>query len=188
MHRKRISFPLAAFAIVVAMLMSASASADVMLLCTQNPNPFEAFEGTTGNIGFVNCGNRDTATATTATITGITARGVRPAGGEVDDQATNLALIGPNPTVANPLILVPGGNFNIKFSWDAVDDIKDNDVDFGLWDAFFDLALPTGDLFVTASLRVNDVPLPATLPLFATGLGALGLLGWRRKRKAQAAA
>jgi len=30
------------------------------------------------------------------------------------------------------------------------------------------------------------VPLPATLPLFATGLGALGLLGWRRKRKAAA--
>jgi len=30
-------------------------------------------------------------------------------------------------------------------------------------------------------------PLPATLPLFASGLGALGLLGWRRKRKASAA-
>lgn len=29
-------------------------------------------------------------------------------------------------------------------------------------------------------------PLPATLPLFATGLGALGLLGWRRKKQAQA--
>jgi hypothetical protein len=29
-------------------------------------------------------------------------------------------------------------------------------------------------------------PIPATLPLFATGLGAIGLLGWRRKRKAQA--
>jgi hypothetical protein len=29
-------------------------------------------------------------------------------------------------------------------------------------------------------------PLPAALPLFATGLGALGLLGWRRKRKAEA--
>jgi len=26
-------------------------------------------------------------------------------------------------------------------------------------------------------------PLPTALPLFATGLGALGLLGWRRKRK-----
>jgi hypothetical protein len=32
------------------------------------------------------------------------------------------------------------------------------------------------------------VPLPATLPLFASGLGALGLLGWRRKRTARAAA
>ena len=32
-----------------------------------------------------------------------------------------------------------------------------------------------------------QTPLPATLPLFATGLGAFGLLGWRRKRKAQAA-
>ena len=30
----------------------------------------------------------------------------------------------------------------------------------------------------------SAVPLPATLPLFATGLGALGLLGWRRKKKA----
>jgi hypothetical protein len=31
-------------------------------------------------------------------------------------------------------------------------------------------------------------PLPLTFPLFATGLGVMGLLGWRRKRKAQAAA
>jgi|SRR5215472_100294 len=28
-------------------------------------------------------------------------------------------------------------------------------------------------------------PLPAALPLFASGLGAMGLLGWRRKRKAR---
>jgi hypothetical protein len=31
-------------------------------------------------------------------------------------------------------------------------------------------------------------PLPGALPLFATGLGALGLLGWRRKRKVAASA
>ena len=31
--------------------------------------------------------------------------------------------------------------------------------------------------------QLNAVPLPAALPLFATGLGALGLLGWWRKRK-----
>jgi hypothetical protein len=34
-----------------------------------------------------------------------------------------------------------------------------------------------------ASLIVDPTPLPAALPLFATGLGALGLLRWRRKRK-----
>ena len=34
---------------------------------------------------------------------------------------------------------------------------------------------------------VSETPLPAALPLFATGLGALGLLGWRRKQKKSAA-
>jgi hypothetical protein len=33
----------------------------------------------------------------------------------------------------------------------------------------------------------SATPLPATLPLFATGVGAMGLLGWRRKRKNAAA-
>jgi hypothetical protein len=33
---------------------------------------------------------------------------------------------------------------------------------------------------------VSATPLPAALALFATGIGGLGLLGWRRKRKAQA--
>ena len=33
---------------------------------------------------------------------------------------------------------------------------------------------------------VSEVPLPAALPLFAAGLGAMGFMGWRRKRKALA--
>jgi hypothetical protein len=33
---------------------------------------------------------------------------------------------------------------------------------------------------------ISATPLPGALPLFATGLAALGLLGWRRKRKAEA--
>jgi len=33
----------------------------------------------------------------------------------------------------------------------------------------------------------SATPLPAALPLFSTGLGALGLLGWRRKRRKAAA-
>lgn len=40
-----------------------------------------------------------------------------------------------------------------------------------------------------ASLSTPDaVPVPAALPLFMGGLGVMGLLGWRRKRKAAAAA
>ena len=35
---------------------------------------------------------------------------------------------------------------------------------------------------------ISSTPLPSTLPLLATGLGVLGLLGWRRKRKAKLAA
>jgi hypothetical protein len=35
--------------------------------------------------------------------------------------------------------------------------------------------------------ELTTTPLPAALPLFATGLGAMGLLGWRRKRKNAAA-
>src|SRR5262249_57487771 len=33
-------------------------------------------------------------------------------------------------------------------------------------------------------LYLGAVPLPPALPLFAVGLGTLGLLGWRRSRKA----
>ena len=52
---------------------------------------------------------------------------------------------------------------------------------------------PCGDCYgpdIVALINVADAtatPLPAALPLFASGLGALGLLGWRRKRKGQAA-
>jgi hypothetical protein len=37
-------------------------------------------------------------------------------------------------------------------------------------------------------LITTTTPVPATLPLFATDLGAIGLLGWRKKRKGQAVA
>jgi hypothetical protein len=39
-----------------------------------------------------------------------------------------------------------------------------------------------------AAITPASTPLPAALPLFASGLGVMGLFGWRRKRKAQAAA
>jgi hypothetical protein len=41
---------------------------------------------------------------------------------------------------------------------------------------------------VRSIASASATPLPAALPLFATGLGALGLFGWRRKRKETAVA
>jgi hypothetical protein len=43
------------------------------------------------------------------------------------------------------------------------------------------------DATLQIATMVSTTPLPAALPLFATGLGAMGLLGWRRKRKNAAA-
>jgi hypothetical protein len=39
-----------------------------------------------------------------------------------------------------------------------------------------------GDEFILSN-PVNATPLPAALPLLATGLGVMGMLGWRGKRK-----
>jgi hypothetical protein len=41
--------------------------------------------------------------------------------------------------------------------------------------------------FIATGNVTTITPLPAALPLFATGLGAVGMLGWRRKRKNTAA-
>jgi hypothetical protein len=49
-----------------------------------------------------------------------------------------------------------------------------------LRDAGFPITLVNG--------TVSATPVPAALPLFATGLAVMGLLGWRRKRKAAAKA
>lgn len=66
-------------------------------------------------------------------------------------------------------------------------------------DTNYSLAFANGQLFVgdvgNQSWRGYEIfsdtaaiPLPGTLPLFAGGLGSLGVLRWRRKRKAQAVA
>jgi hypothetical protein len=47
---------------------------------------------------------------------------------------------------------------------------------------------PEGEIRGQLLFEGTATPLPAALPLFATGLGGLGLLGWRRKRKVQAVA
>ena len=54
---------------------------------------------------------------------------------------------------------------------------------------WFPVYFVTSTILQMLSLTVTEITrIPAALPLFATGLGALGLLGLRRKKKAAALA
>ena len=53
----------------------------------------------------------------------------------------------------------------------------------GFWEAQSPVAPPMA-LIGANSLTIPSTPLPAALPMFAGGLGVVGFLGWRRKRKA----
>jgi len=68
--------------------------------------------------------------------------------------------------------------FSASFENDALTSVGEAYAGFS---ALADGGIAQADNF---GIPTAETPLPATLPLFATGLGALGLLGWRRKRKA----
>jgi hypothetical protein len=85
-------------------------------------------------------------------------------------------------TGASPLALSNNMIFDIQFTGGATNfSLPSLKVDF--WTNAFQTQ-STGDLL---SQSIGATPLPAALPLYATGLGALALIGWRRKRKAAAA-
>jgi hypothetical protein len=96
-----------------------------------------------------------------------------------------------------------GGDFQVYWGGDAttngtlVTDIRGGNLGWTLYSFNVTALSSTTELLFRGfqrpaedGLDVVDVelatPLPAALPLFATGLGGLGLLGWRRKWKAQA--
>jgi hypothetical protein len=74
------------------------------------------------------------------------------------------------------LVGYAGGNVSIAVLYDNVD---------GFEGQFASCGVPNGGTcgHLTLETPPSGTPLPAALPLFASGLGALGLLGWRRKRK-----
>jgi len=173
---------LASFVILANVILLPHTAPAFFVGYSQTPDPFEAVENTSGHIGFLNVTNLETSR--TASIIGIAVAQIKLIGGEFDDQATNVTILGPFPSEASPLVLGPGTNFNIKFSWDAVDTIIDGDIDFGLWEVRFLLTGFDETTNAYAHLRVNDVPLPAALSLFATGLGLFGYFGYRRRKAA----
>jgi PEP-CTERM motif len=90
---------------------------------------------------------------------------------EVFQNGTSLSVFAPEA----------GGNFTNIFAQSSADYFNK----IVLYDTGMTCCFETDNY---AARAASAVPLPASLPLFASGLGVIGLLGWRRKRKAQAAA
>jgi len=94
---------------------------------------------------------------------------------EIIDGGTNVPGAKPcgGPCVFSISFVVPAGLDSLTVDWlFGVDNGPDPQ-------ASFDLAL------TVPGVTLEQTPLPAALPLFATGLGALGMIGWRRKRKSR---
>ena len=63
--------------------------------------------------------------------------------------------------------------------------ISSDDLTLDISTDIFAQNVPSDDLQLQVTLpdNLSITPLPAALPLFATGVGILGLLGWHRRRK-----
>lgn len=132
------------------------------------------------------------------------------AGGVTLTADGNPVITGPNTPgngIGSATWTLPAGmTFDVKtaYSWTLFFTSDEVSIQSTYW--FYDKTVSDTDLFVQVyygpdgeprgypvGIGFNDTvsqatPLPATLPVFATGFAGLGLLGWRRKRKAAALA
>ena len=93
--------------------------------------------------------------------------------------------------------LYGGTSTNIFGSWSTVEGTVVDGLALGSW-TLTGVTISVGGWYTSTGASTQDInsitlpgtatPIPAALPLFAGGLGVVGLFGWRRKRKAKAAA
>ena len=122
----------------------------------------------------------------TYNITGALHQALRP---DLDFPGGYNVYVGTGLNDPSPLFLVSTGATTNDTAWEpfSVNFIAPTGVELEVVSPIHPLCLGIGtaypglDAFSVAD--ANAVPVPAALPLFVTGLGALGLLGWRRKRK-----
>jgi hypothetical protein len=100
-------------------------------------------------------------------------------------------------TVASDFLFSTNTLYNVRLQVGLSDTVSGTGTDsiFAFIDPSFTIDDPNSGAysiffsegFGSGAPAPGATPLPAALPLFASGLGALGLLGWRRKRKNAAA-
>lgn len=127
-----------------------------------------------------------------ATNIGFTSGGETLGGGN-DTVAGKLTTSSVNVPVGSPVTIALTLTVGAFGGGTATGDFL-NSFDFPLTDIF---TLPDGftvndpDMFIVNNDFLSPTeatPLPTALPLFASGLGALGLLGWRKRKKTAALA
>lgn len=86
---------------------------------------------------------------------------------------------------------IPDGQHVYATPYDSSSHLLIAAIPSGFYVGFEDLRRAMGsnfdyqdETFVVTNVATDVTPLPATLPLFATGIGGMVLLAWRRKRKA----
>jgi hypothetical protein len=99
-----------------------------------------------------------------------------------------------DPTLNGPYDGLPVGTQHVYATpYTATSPIFDS-IPAGVFVSFEDLPFRNSNFnyddldFVFTNVVQAETPVPAALPLFASGLGVLGLFGWSRKRRTQATA
>ena len=123
----------------------------------------------------------------------ITGLAFVPTNDDGDDLVTNVTIAN---NMCSGAFVLSGNTCTFSFRITTADTSGINDGDVGTWAItaqimaqWFDITINN---FRTDTFNFNDtvnvtdppVPAPSALPLFLTGVGALRLLSWRRKRKA----
>lgn len=149
-------------------------------MTTDGTSPVAAADISAYSLSFINSGS------TVFTLTNSNASPSTPliTGSDLTTTATTISFNFGDDSAFGSAYFESSGAYSIGFYNEFSANLTTGEIEIGTPGNADILLYPTGDVVLGS---VSTTPLPATLPLFATGLGALGLFGWRRKRKAAVA-